>query len=313
MNEGAGADRVLVLNPASGSADHDERVERLARDRGFAVRRTEEAGDAVRLAHGAAESADLVAACGGDGTINEVVTGLRSADALGDVDLAVVPAGTGNNFAGNLGIRGVDHAFEVLDGGETRRIDVGLVETAPGADEPPGPAAEWLFVNSCVCGLTAEASSETSTDSKSQLGTVAYAVETLKEAVEFDGLPLAVEATGDAAWELEAMLLLVGNARSAPDGEGGQADMEDGEFELTAVEERPALDLAGDVAAAQLLGDEANHVQRTTAPSLTVSVHDGEAVFSLDGEMITTSRLDLRTAPGVLPVRVGPDYDPSPS
>lgn len=313
MDEGSGADRTLVLNPASGSADHDERVDRLARDRGFAVRTTEAAGDAVRLAYEAAGSADLVAACGGDGTINEVVTGLRAADALGDVELAVVPAGTGNNFAGNVGIEGVDHAFEVINDGETRRLDVGLVEAAPGADDPPGPATERLFVNSCVCGLTAEASSETSTDSKSQLGTVAYAVETLKEAVEFEGLPLAVEATGEAEWELEAMLLLVGNARSAPDGEGSQADAEDGAFELTAVEERPAIDLAGDVAAAQLLGDDATHVRRTTAPSLTVSVHDGEAVFSLDGEMITTGRLALRTLPGVLPVLVGPGYDPSPS
>ena len=311
MAVGSEIDRVLILNPASGSGDHASEVRTLGVDHGFDVRETSGAGDAVELAYDAAERADLVAACGGDGTINEVVTGLRAAGALDDVELCVVPGGTGNNFAGNVGVESIEHAFEVVESGETRRLDLGLVET-PTETAPPGPASEWVFVNSCICGLTAQASGETTTESKSQFGTLAYVVETLKQAVEFDGLPLAVEPTGESGWSGDALVLLVGNARRFPESGRTQANVEDGEFDVAVIEERPTVDLTGDAVRTRLFGGDAAHLRRLHAPSLTVSVQDGETGFSLDGEMLSAERVRLQTAPGALAVRVGDAYEPTP-
>lgn len=312
MAVGSEIERVLILNPVSGTGEHAPNVRELGVAHDFDVRETSGSGDAVRIAYDVAERADVVAACGGDGTVNEVVSGLRAADALDDVELAVVPAGTGNNFAGNVGVEGVEHAFEVIESGERRRIDLGIVANSADVADPPGPASEWLFVNSCVCGLTTDASGETTPESKSQLGSLAYVVETLKQAVEFDGLPLRVEPTGENDWEGDALVLLVGNARGYPAEGRTQANVEDGRFELVVVTERPAVDLAREAVRTQLLGAEAAHVRRLQAAAVTVTVRDDETTFSLDGEMLTAERLELRTEPGVLPVRVGPDYEPSP-
>ena len=71
------------------------------------------------------DGAELIFVCGGDGTVMAVVTALAGSD----VALAVLPAGTGNLLAANLGLAG-DTATGVqvaLEGGR-RRIDVGVVE-----------------------------------------------------------------------------------------------------------------------------------------------------------------------------------------
>lgn len=302
---------VVIVNPVSGSGDHAERVRGLAADHGFSVRETESGGDVVAIARDAADVTDRVVACGGDGTVNGVVTGLLAAGALDDVTLGVVPAGTGNNFAENIGVEGIDHAFEVLAGGETRRLDLGLA--SPDGDRtPPGPASDWPFVNSCICGLTADASDETTTESKSRLGALAYVVETLRTAVTFEGLPLSVVSEGDDVWEGDALLLLVGNARRFPAEGRTQANVEDGQFDVTVIEERPTVDLASDAVASRLVGEDASYLRRLWTPELTVGVHDGETTFSLDGEMLSAQRLVLRTLPGALSVQVGEAYEAAP-
>lgn len=310
MSTGESADRVVILNPVSGSGNHAKKVRRLAAERGFAVRETEAEGDAVRLAQEVADEATLVGACGGDGTLNAVVRGLRAAGALDRVTVGIVPVGTGNNFAANVGVQGIEHSFDVLEDGETRRIDLGLVEPPTGAGRSADD--DHLFVNSCIGGLTADASSRTTSDAKARLGVVAYAIETLRAAAEFDGLPLSIESDGGEQWHGEALLLLVGNARRFPESGRTQANVEDGLFEVAVVEKRPAFDLAGATVRARLLGEDAVHLRRFRTPDLNVTVRGDATTFSLDGEMTTASELTLRTVEQVLSVRVGDAYEPTP-
>jgi YegS/Rv2252/BmrU family lipid kinase len=298
----AGGDRVLILNPTAGGADHADRIRELARERGLAVRETEAAGDAIALAREAAAGASLVVAAGGDGTVNEVVRGIVEADALGSVTLGIVPAGTGNNFAGNLGIDGLEAAFEVLDAGEVRTIDLGFADGHP-------------FLNSLIGGLTAEASAETTPEAKERLGVAAYVLATLRTAVEFDGLPLHIETTGSAAddWSGEAVFVLIGNARRFPAEGRSQADVEDGLLDVTVIEDRPAFELVGEAALERLLGSESRNVARFLAAELSVSVlRDEPGTFSLDGEMQTTDELAVSVRERVLDVRVGESYEPHP-
>ncbi|WP_254840451.1 diacylglycerol/lipid kinase family protein [Natronomonas marina] len=306
MNESSTDDarRVVVLNPKSGSEDHAEDVYDLADEHGFLVRETEEAGDAIRLAgDAAAAGADFVAAAGGDGTLNEVVNGLHGAEALDDVTVGVVPAGTGNNFASNVGVEGLEHAFEVFESGERRDIDVGV-------------AAGRAFVNSCVGGITAEASAATTPDSKRNLGVMAYVLNTVKRAVSYESLSLTVE-TDDAhsrTWSGEAAFVLVGNGRRFPVEGDTQANMEDGLFEVTIVEDGPTVDVVGEAALERLFGDSGDHIYRLATPGLTVrSADDDDPVsFSLDGEMITSHETAIETLPGRLTMPVGEAYDPDP-
>ncbi|WP_049903651.1 diacylglycerol/lipid kinase family protein [Halococcus agarilyticus] len=296
------ASRVLVLNPVSGSADHAERIRELATDHDFAVRETHESGDAIDFGREAA-NADLVAAAGGDGTIHEVVRGLYDADALDSTTVGVVPTGTGNNFAGNIGVGSVEEAFSVLETGDTRQVDLGIANGRP-------------FVNSTIAGLTADASSETTADMKDSFGVLAYVVNTIRTAADFEGLTLDVEtATDEQSWHGEAAFVLVGNGRRFPVEGHTQADMEDGRFEVTIIEDRPTGKLVGEATLRRLLGTDTSNITRLETAELSISVRDGEpGTFSLDGEMLSARDLDVETERGALSIRVGEGYeiDPQP-
>ncbi|WP_306056404.1 diacylglycerol/lipid kinase family protein [Natronococcus wangiae] len=303
-SDGAGR-RVLVLNPVSGSEDHVDDTIELAADHDFEIRKTEEAGDARRLAREAAPDADLVAAAGGDGTVNEVVNGIATAEALDTTALAVVPAGTGNNLASNIGVESIEHSFAVIEDGRRRTIDLGL-------------ANDRWFVNSCVGGVTAEASSETSSDGKREFGVLAYVMNTLETVRSFDSLPLRVTTVegpdGEAAkaWEGKAVFVLVGNCRRFTGARTAQANVEDGLFEVTIVEEAGTVDLLGEAALEGLFGRDSTHIVRRRAPSLTVESLRDSVQYSLDGEMLSTETLHLETNARGLDVLVGDSYRPNP-
>jgi hypothetical protein len=105
-----GADRVLVRNPNSGDGRATKHAKRIAADRGYDVRDSDGGNHTAELAERAArDGAALLAACGGDGTLNKVVRGAFAAgggEAIPDgLTLGVVPAGTGNDFTDNVGVR----------------------------------------------------------------------------------------------------------------------------------------------------------------------------------------------------------------
>lgn len=294
---------VIIQNPQSGSGDHADSVRNRAEVLGYGLERTEEAGDAIALAQrAAAAGASTVVAAGGDGTVNEVLNGIGRADAFDDVTLAVLPLGTGNNFAKQIGVPDLEAAFDVLAAGRRRRIDV-------------GQANDWLFVNSCVGGLTADSSSETSAEMKSRLGVLAYVVTTLQSVSDFESLRVRVEIDDGAAtaFDGEALVVLVGNGRRFTTGGSSQANMEDGRFDVTVIEDESALDLMSDALGERLLGAESEHVVRTQTDSLTLSVQDPDTIrFSLDGEIIQERELDIECRPRTLSVAVGDSYRPDP-
>ena len=290
----------IVVNPASGQGDHLDQVRTLAERYGFTVCETEQAGDARRLAAEAVrDGADRIGAAGGDGTITGVVTGIADAEGFDAVTLGVVPAGTGNNFAGNVGVTSIEHGFELLANGETRAIDLGV-------------ANNRVFVNSCICGLTANASGRTSSELKGRMGTFAYVLKTIETATEFDPISLRVHARGEPDWEGEAAFVLIGNARRFPAGGDEQAHVEDGRFDVTIIEEVSGSVLR-DAAVEGLLGGETADITRLKPDQLTVDVRRDEPVsFSFDGEMASFRHLECTVRPRTLSIQVGDDYDPDP-
>ncbi len=296
-------ERVVVLNPVSGNGDHAEEVRELAAEHGFTILETREEDDAIEFAEQAAENgAEMVAAAGGDGTLNEVVRGLVSADALDSVTFGVIPAGTGNNFAENIGVTSIEHAFEVLEHGERRRVDLG---TANDRD----------FINSCVGGLTADASVETDSEQKERLGILAYVVNTLQLMADFDGVPLTVKASseGEVSWSGDAVFVLVGNGRRFPAKGRTQANMEDGLLNITIIEEMPAPNLVGEALLQRLFGTESDNVTHLHAPTVEIDIHRNQPVqFSLDGEMGEWDDLTLGVLPRALELPVGSAYEPIP-
>jgi len=295
----------VIINPKSGNATHSEEVTAQSIENGYTVRETEAAGDAVELAEKAArDGARLVVAAGGDGTVNEVVRGVDAADALDRVAVGVVPCGTGNNFAENIGITGIEQAFDVLERGRRRQIDLGVADSRP-------------FVNSCISGLTANASSETDADLKNRFGVLAYVINTFQSVTDFDGLRLSVDVRRgterEPVWSGSAICVLIGNGRRFSLRGNTQANMEDGLFDVAIVEDTPPTDLVGDALLERFVGKEASQTVRLLASSLEFTGLETEpATFSLDGEMIRRNRLSLSVRKRAVTMPVGEGYDPDP-
>ena len=294
--------RRAVLNPHSGTGDHADYVERLLKGRGYAVERTDAPEAAVRLGREAGvDGVSELAVCGGDGTVNEVLCGLADSDALGDPTISVVPCGTANILAETLGIRDIEHGVELADGGPVREIDVGVAGGEP-------------FIVSCIAGLPADASLAASSDLKSRFGTFAFVVTGVQEALGFDGIEIELSATvagKTETWEGEATCVLVGNARKFIE-EGGQADMENGLFDVAIVDKMPAGNLVAEAVGHRVLGQETDGVTHIQASELTVSGPQ-PITFSRDGELVTHERLTLTNRERLLSLRVGPTYDSTPS
>lgn len=293
--------RTLIMNPQSGTGEHADYVPRLAKGKGFVVWETEEAGDGRQLGRRAAEEdVSELAVCGGDGTINEVVRGLDDRNHLEAVTLSVVPAGTANLLANNIGIRDTRHGLEIADRGEIRPVDVGMAASEP-------------FIVSCIAGLPADASTAASSDLKRQFGTFAFLITGVQKALEFEGIELELEARSSDAvgtWHGEALSVLVGNARKFVE-EGGQANMEDGLFNVAVVEQRPPPDLVAEAVTHRVLG-ETGEVEHFQAAQVEVTA-DHPITFSRDGEFAEHDSVLLYNRPQALDLRVGPDYEPDPT
>jgi YegS/Rv2252/BmrU family lipid kinase len=303
MNSESDARR-LILNPTSGGGAHVERARELADEYGFPVVETERAGHGTDLAAtAAAEGVETLAVCGGDGTLHEVVQGLVRAEALDSVTLCVVPAGTENFFASDLGVESMVDGFEVAAHGEARALDLGVA-----GDEP--------FVLSAIAGLPADASAAATHERKNSLGPLAFLVAGIEEALAFDGLRVEIDAVQDdgteTEWSGEAEAVLVGNGRKFAE-EGGQADAEDGLLEVVIVETLPARDAVVEYVEQRFLQWDTDHLTELHARSLDFeSLDDGPVSFSLDGEIREFERVILDTRPGALRVKVGEEYDPNP-
>src|SRR5262245_58633975 len=121
---------LVIVNPESASGSTRKAWPQIASDLrthfgSFSVAFTEGSGQGIDIANEAARSGvDLIIACGGDGTISDVGNGILSSGK--DVELGILPSGTGGDFRRTLEIPAQSrNAARMLREGRTRRIDVG--------------------------------------------------------------------------------------------------------------------------------------------------------------------------------------------
>lgn len=289
--------RRLVLNPTSGQAGHVDDAHRLAAEHEFPVVETDHGGHATELARQAAEDGiELLGVCGGDGTLHEVVVGLYECDALDEVTLCLVPAGTENFVAREFGVASMEEGFAVATGGSSRRVDLGV-------------AGEEPFVTSAIAGLPADVSAAATHDLKRQFGKLAFVAGALEEGLSFDGLHVAVDVhtpEGDVEWAGDAMAILVGNVRTFATDEGPGA-VDDGLLEVTIFEETSTLEVLVETVEQRLLEGETDDVTTVHATGLDVTGLDGESItYSLDGEIRTFESVRFDVLPAALAFKVPP-------
>lgn len=175
------------------------------------VRLTWESGDGSRWARELADAdCSVLVAAGGDGTLHEVINGLRQADPKPAVGL--LPFGTANDFAQSAGIlagRPAD-ALDHIIGGRPKALD--LIEVQELATEE-----ERLTVNMVTTGWGTQSTAGAAPESKRWLGAGAYFLEGLTRLSELE--TQRVEIVGPHfAWRGKVLALAVGNGRFAGGG-----------------------------------------------------------------------------------------------
>lgn len=187
------------------------------------------------------EGSDLVIAAGGDGTVRAVAEALASSEA--DIDFAVLPLGTGNLFARNLGVplKDLNAAFARALHPSTQRYDIGWVEFIPGVEEDDSSSDfsqnkkhRHAFVVIAGFGVDAEMISETDPELKQRLGWFAYLQSLGKAVSQSNVINLTITVDKRSPSHKPAHTVMVGNCGTI---QGGitilpDADPSDGKLDL---------------------------------------------------------------------------------
>ncbi|MFT8873023.1 MAG: diacylglycerol kinase family lipid kinase [Sporolactobacillus sp.] len=288
----------LIYNPSSGRETAGRNIayilDRLE-DAGYeaSARATKGKGDAFKAARKAVRRQfDLVIAAGGDGTVNEVVSGLAEQD--GRPRLGVLPLGTTNDFARSVGIpRDITKACDILCGGAEMAIDVGKVTfSVPqrlGHRVPLVPVGGKVdhryFINIAGGGRLTELTYDVPSKLKTMLGQLAYYIKGIEMLPSIRPVEVTIHYD-DHVFSGNMMMFLISNTNSvggfeklAPD-----ASLSDGRFDLIILKEANLPEFARLVSLATR-GEHLKDSKIIYAQASRISVHvDEELQLNIDGE-----------------------------
>ena len=219
---------LFVFNPYSGKAQIKtqllEIVDTMVKaDYEVTIYPTQAPGDATAKIQEEAGAYDLVVCSGGDGTLDEVVTGMMHRDTK--VPLGYIPAGSTNDFATSLKIpKDMVRAAENAVYGKHFACDIG----AFGGD---------YFVYVAAFGLFTSVSYKTSQEWKNVLGHAAYILEGVRSLHDIPSYLMQVECNG-AYVQGEFIYGMISNSTSVGGFKGmtgKDVELDDGVFEVTLI------------------------------------------------------------------------------
>ncbi len=222
---------IVIFNPTAGSRRQgllDRVLARLAAaGTSVDLRPTARAGDAEEIAATLPPPPDgLIAAAGGDGTLSEVLNGLIRNPARDRLRLGVIPLGTANVLAHEIGLpRRAAPIAETLLHGRNLPLHPGLIRRADGS------ARHFLMM--AGAGFDAAVVDGVSPAVKRRLGKGAYVLETLRQAARsFPALDVEVDGVPHAA---QSVVVCNGRRYGGPYLLAPDADLADAAFQVALV------------------------------------------------------------------------------
>ncbi|MBR5430335.1 MAG: diacylglycerol kinase family lipid kinase [Firmicutes bacterium] len=231
----------IIVNPNAGKRSVQKQLELIAGRlllSGIARRvdivHTQARGHATAAAAALqAAECDLIIACGGDGTINEVLNGLMQSGSR--IPVAILAAGTSNDFATALRLPDTAAPFcEMVRAGRYEQVDIGC-------------ANGRYFMNAAAFGMFTEVAHGTNQKQKNNLGKLAYYLQAVREAPEqlAFSMPLSISSREYTAEGNYSVCLIV-NSMSVASMRRlmRRADVTDGLFDVLLMKKRPPLNNA---------------------------------------------------------------------
>lgn len=183
---------VFLVNPASANGSTGKRwpeLERRAAALGLTgpTLMSERPGHLTELASQAvADGATQLVVVGGDGTVHEVVNGVAGADS---VELAILPRGTGRDFARSLGLpKRFDDAVKVALSGRVRSVDAGRATFERG---------EAWFANFAGAGISGAIARDANASSKALGGRLSFMISTVRVFARWKSAAVEAEVDGE--------------------------------------------------------------------------------------------------------------------
>ena len=307
----------VIVNPTKFEDLDDVRatLTRVCEERGWAepllIETTEEDNGTGQAVQAVEQGATVVCALGGDGTVRAVAAALVGSG----VPLGLLPGGTGNLLARNLGlpIDDLAEAFRVALDGDERRVDVGTVNVVPDATQTQ--PKDYIFLVMAGVGFDADVMAQAPEDLKAQMGWAAYVVSGVKN---LDGPRFGARLAFDGAEEKHRDIrsVIVGNCGRL---QGGvellpEAEIDDGHLDAVVLSPKGVVGWA-EVGARILTKQRKGHarVEHHQCQTMVVTVDMAQEV-QLDGDPIGPGRvLTFAVRPRDLVVRVLPGQAPEPS
>ncbi|MEB3298430.1 MAG: diacylglycerol kinase family protein [Candidatus Sericytochromatia bacterium] len=298
----AGRRACLIHNPKAGpltaKVDWDRWVEPLrAEGWEIAVVPTRHAGEGERIARQAvADGVGAVLVAGGDGSLNEVLPVLVGTD----VPLGILPVGTANVLARELGVTtDLAKALAILQGGFTRRIDVGRVMRPGGQDR--------YFC--AMVGVGFDAVSMMGDELgplKERLGRGAFALTAMRTSLHHRPSPLTLEVDGRRQRRLVYMLIVANTAfygveflKVTP-----EASVTDGMLDVAILRSRSFLEAWRDFFSIAL-GRVRDLPTYETLRCRRITLRSGKPLpFQVDGDLVGSTPVTLEVVPAALEVFV---------
>ena len=282
----------VVINPASGK---DEPILNVINsvfgEHGidWSVSVTRKYGDATEFARKAAnEGYEIVAGYGGDGTQHEIANGIMGTGALH----GVLPGGTGNGFANEMGIPGkLRPALEVLCTSEkVRNVDIVQMD-------------DGYFIQRLYVGIEPE--QQTSREKKDKYGTFAYAIDAFHRLRERKAVQYKLQIDGEHI-KVPAMKLYVVNAAQTGTGisvTGNFSSVDDGLLDVFILDLNDLRTLDG--AADRMLHLSTKHAKEFIRRGREISIDtDPDQPVWTDGEYTGRTPVSMKVLQGALPVVV---------
>lgn len=236
------------------------------------IHATQEPKDAYKKAKEYADSVDLIVCSGGDGTLDEVVTGIMEKES--SVPIGYIPAGSTNDFANSLFMpKDMTAVAAMIMEEELYHCDIGRFNSQ-------------TFAYIAAFGLFTDVSYETDQDLKNILGHLAYLLEGMKRLFDIKSFHMKVHSE-EVDIEDDFIYGMVTNSRSVGGFKnlaGKNVDMNDGLFEVTLIT-RPKnpLELQEIMASLVIAEDNSDLIYSFKTRKITIESED-EVPWTLDGE-----------------------------
>jgi diacylglycerol kinase (ATP) len=308
---------LLIHNPNAGNGGSGRRTMLDEARRIFAssgiqtdLAETTKAGDATEIAQRAhTEGRDLVIACGGDGTLNEVVNGLAGQQNGHRVPLALLPGGTANILAKELNLPwDIPSAAEKLVRGEIKEIALGM------ATPLKEPAKKKYFLSVAGAGPDGMIVYSIDLDLKARVGILAYWWQGAYEAFRYKFQHFRITSAGK---ELDASLVVVGRTKNygGPFKITTDADLYEDKFELMALTTQSGfryLSYLPTLWMGKLRGAEGVHFWK--ADSIVCEQMGENPVYAqVDGEALARLPVEFKIVPRALKLVVPPSGKNTPA